>query len=167
MSTTPSTLPRMGVDPEKVKAPKPVPVGWYELKLTGFKPKLDKSKTGVNYNAQLEVVNNTTENNGHKVFMGLSTKFDRLHADFAHGFGFPLKPDGGIPGDWIPDPSDPNNVEKLQYKGPLLGKIMKAELVVTSYQGNERNEVNQIMCKVENCATKFPEIRHLTRIVKQ
>lgn len=160
-------LPKMGVDPEKVKAPKPAPTGWYELKLTGFKPKMDKSKQGVNLNGQLEIVNNTVENNDKKVYMTLSTKFDRLLADFSHGFGFPLKPDGTLMGDWVPDPSDPTNVEKAQYKGPLIGKIMKAELVVTSYQGNERNEVNQIMCKVDQCAVKFPEIRHMTRIVQQ
>jgi len=165
MSTAPVGLPKMGVDPEKVKAPKPVPGGWYELKLTGFKPKWDKSKTGILLNAQLEIVNNTAENNGKKCYMGLSNKFDRVYADFAHGFGFPLNPNGTLPGDFVPDPADPSNVEKAQYKGPLLGKIMKVELVVTSYQGNERNEVNQIMCKIDQCAVKFPEIKHLTRIV--
>jgi hypothetical protein len=162
---TNTSTPRMGVDPEQVKAPKPAPTGWYELKLTGFKPKLDKSKQGVNYNAQLEIVNNTTENNGKKVYMGLSTKFARAHADFTHGFGFPLNPNGSIPGDWVPDSADPNNVEKFQYKGPLIGKVMKAELGITTYQGNERNEVNQIMCKVDGCATKFPEIRHMTKMI--
>jgi hypothetical protein len=161
------SMPRMGVDPEQVKAPKPAPAGWYELKLTGFKPKLGKDKQGINYNPQLEIVNNTIENNGKKVFPAMSTKFARAHVDFAHGFGFPLNPDGTIPGDWVRDPQDPNNVEKLQYKGPLLGKIMKAELLVTSYQGNEKNEINQIMCKIEGCATKFPEIRHMTKMVKQ
>lgn len=163
--TPASAVPRMGVDPESIKAPKPAPSGWYELKLTGFRPQLDKSKQGINYNAQLEIVNNTSENNGKKVFMGLSTKFGRAHVDFAHGFGFPLNPDGSIPGDWIKDSADPTNVSKFQYKGPLIGKVMKAELGVTTYQGNERNEVNQIMCKVDQCATKFPEVRHMTRMI--
>lgn len=164
-ATPASTMPRMGVDPEQVKAPKPVPAGWYELKLTGFKPKLSSKKDSINYNAQLEIVNSTTENNGKRVYMGLNTKFARTHADFCHGFGFPLNPNGSIPGDWIPDDKDAQNVEKFQYKGPLLGKVMKAELQVTSYQGNERNEVNQIMCKIDQCATKFPEIRHMTKMI--
>ena len=156
---------KMGVDPEAIKAPKPAPAGWYDIKLTGFKPNRSKDKQSINFNAQMEIVNNTADNNGKKVYMGLNTKFARAHADFAHGFGFPLQPDGSLPGYWVPDTKDPENVDKYQYKGPLLGKIMNAELQVTSYQGNERNEVNQIKCKIDQCATKFPDIRHMTKMI--
>ena len=155
-------MPKMGVDPEQVKAPKPVTGGWYTLKLTGFRPKLSKDKQSVNLNGQLEVVNGKPDDNGHKVFCGLNTKFARLHADFSHALGFPLKPDGTLQGDWVPDPNDPENVEKAQYRGPLLGKTMEAELAVTSYMGNERNEIKQAKCKIDGCAVKFPEIKHMT-----
>lgn len=156
---------KMGVDPEQVKAPKPVQSGWYKLKLTGFRPKLSKDKQSVNLNAQLEVHDGKPEENGTKVFAGLNTKFARAHADFSHGFGFPLNPDGTLPGDWVPDPKDPENIEKCQYRGPLLGKTMEAELAVTSYQGNERNEIKQIKCKIDGCHTKFPDIKHLTNMI--
>jgi hypothetical protein len=156
---------QMNVDPEKVKAPKPVAAAWYDLRLTGFKPKLAGKKDSVNFNAQLEVVSQKPEENGHKVYALLNTKMARQHADFAHGFGFPLNPDGSLPGDWIKDDKDPDNVEKYQYKGPLLGKIMHVELAVTSYQGNERNEIKQIKCKLPDCAVKFPDIKHTTNMI--
>lgn len=156
---------RMGVDPEDVKAPKPVEAGWYKLKLTGFKPKTSKDKQSINYNAVLEIVDARPDQNGTKVFAGMNTKFARLHADFCHGLGFPLNPDGTLPGDWIPDAKDAENVDKFQYRGPLMGKVMEAELATTTYQGNERNELKQIRCKLDGCATKFPDIKHLTNLI--
>lgn len=158
--------PKMGVDPEKLKAPKPVPGNqWYKLKFKGFRPKMSKNKDGVNFNAELEVVEHTPETNGSKVYMVLSTKFERALLDFCHGLGFPMNADGTFPGNFEFDKNDPENVEKAQYKGPLLGRTMKAELVVTTYQGNEKNEVKQISCAIDGCATKFPDIKHLTNLV--
>lgn len=159
-------MPKMGVDPEKIKAPKPVPGNqWYKLKFKGFRPKLSKDKQSMNFNAELEVVEHTVETNGSKVYMGLNTKFARAFVDFSHGLGFPLNADGTFAGNWEFDPKDPENIEKAQYKGPLLGRTMKAELVVTSYQGNERNEIKQITCAIDGCATKFPEIKHITSLI--
>lgn len=157
---------KMGIDPEKLKAAKPVPGNqWYKLKFKGFRPKLSKSKDSVNFNAELEVVEHTPETNGSKVYMVLSTKFAKALNDFSHGLGFPLNDDGTFAGSFNFDPKDPENVEKAQYKGPLLGRILEAELIVSSYQGNERNEVKQIKCAIAGCATKFPEIKHLTNLV--
>jgi hypothetical protein len=155
-------MPKMSADPERIKAPKPVPAGWYQLKLVGFRPKLSSKKDSVNFNPMFEVVNSKAEYNGSRVYENLNTKFDRQHVDFAHGFGFPLNPDASLPGDWVPDPSDKDNVEKMQYKGPLLGKICEAELVVSTYQGNESNKIRQIKCRLDGCATKFPDVKHLT-----
>lgn len=159
--------PKMGVDPEQLKAPKPVPGNqWYKLKFKGFRPKLNSKKDGsMNFNAELEVIENTPENNGTKVFMTLSTKFARALTEFSHGLGFPMTPEGTFVGDWEFPKDDPENIEKGQYKGPLLGKNMDAELIVSSYQGNEKNEVKQIKCRVEGCAVKFPEIRHITSMI--
>jgi len=158
---------KMGVDPEKLKAPKPVPGNqWYKLKFKGFRPKLNSKKDGsMNFNAELEVVESAPDNNGSRVFMTLSTKFERALLDFTHGLGFPMNVDGTFVGDWEFDPNDKENIEKAQYKGPLLGKTMDAELVTSSYQGNEKNEVKQIKCKVEGCAIKFPDIRHITNMI--
>lgn len=158
---------KMGVDPEKLKAAKPAPGNaWYKLKFKGFKPKISKDKQSTNFNAQFEIVEHSPENNGKPVYMGLNTKFEKAFNEFSHGLGYPLNPDGTFVGDWTPDPNDPDNVEKMQYKGPLLGRVLEAELVVTSYQGNERNEIKQTRCKIDGCATKFPEIKHLTNMVK-
>ena len=158
-------MPKMGVDPEATKAPKPVPNGWYKLKFKGFKQKVASKKDSVNYNAQLEIVENKPDYNGKPVYMGLNTKMARSHVDFSHGLGFALKPDGDYEGQWVFDPADPENVEKAQYKGPLLGRVLEAELITTTYQGNERNEVKQIRCVVPQCATKYPEIKHMTDMI--
>jgi len=157
---------KMGVDPEQLKAAKPVPGNtWYKLKFKGFKPKLSSKKDSVNFNAQFEVVNSTPENNGSLVYMGLNTKFAKAINDFTHGLGFPLNADGSFAGDWLKDDKDAENIEKMQYKGPLLGRIMDAELVITSYQGNERNEVKQVRCAIPDCANKYPDIKHLTNLI--
>lgn len=155
---------KMGVDPEKIKAPKPAPAGWYDLKFTGFRPKKSKAGDSINFNPVMEIINHPTEA-GKKVYETLSQKMDRAVNDFSHAFGFPLEADGSIPGDWIPDPNDLNNVEKMQYKGPLLGKTCRAELIVSTYNGNDSNKVKQYACKVTDCAMKFPEIKHSTNLI--
>ena len=155
----------MGVDPTQTVAPKPVPNGWYKLKFKGFKQRLSKDKGSVNYNAQLSIVENKPEYNDKPIYMGLNTKIARWHVDFTHGLGFALKADGDYEGSWVFDPADPENIEKAQYKGPLLGRVLEAELVTTSYQGNERNEIKQIRCAVPGCATKYPEIKHTTNMI--
>src|SRR5947207_15831616 len=86
-----NNMPKMGVDPERLKAPKPAPAGWYKLKFKGFKPKKgSKDKDSINFNAELEVVEANADDNGKKVFMTLSTKFERALVDFSHGLGFPM-----------------------------------------------------------------------------
>ncbi len=157
---------KMGVDPEKLKAPKPAAAGWYKLKFKGFKPKRGaKDKDSINFNAEFEIVEATPEDNGKKVYATLSTKFERALADFSHGLGFPMNPDGTFVGNWQTDPKDAENVEKYQYAGPLLGKTAKVELVVESYQGNEKNSIKQFVCAIDGCATKFPEIKHMTNLI--
>lgn len=161
-------MPKMGVDTEKLKASKPAPGGWYKLKLKGFRPKKGKNDPeSVNYNAELEIVENKQEFNGIRAFMTLSTKFATQIQDFSHGLGFPLEPSGDIAGNWLADPADPENVEKMQYQGPLLGRTLDAELIESEYQGTPKNEVKQIRCKIDGCATKFPDIRHMTNMIKK
>lgn len=161
---------KMGVDPESIKAPQPQPAGWYKLKLTGFKPKMGKDKAGINYNGQFEVVNPATPPPaGRKVmvFATMSTKFATAINDIVHGLGFALEADGELPGQWVPDPTDPENVEKMQYKGLLLGRTMEAELAETEYNGSKRNEIRQVRCQVAGCNTKYPDIRHSTSLISK
>src|SRR5208283_579907 len=101
------------------------------------------------------------------VFPPMSTKFATAINDIVHGFGFALEADGELPGQWIPDPADPENVQKYQYKGPLLGKTMEAELAITSYDGKDKNEIRQVRCAVAGCAQKYPDIRHSTSLIKK
>lgn len=159
----------MGIDPEQLKAPAPQPAGWYKLKFVGFKPtKGKKDPNSVNYNGLFEVLNPAVpqaDGRAPRLFVTLSTKMPRHINDVVHGLGFSLEPDGELPGSWIVDPSDPENVEKFQYKGPLLGKVMEAELAETEYQGNKRNELRQVRCSVPACPTKHPDMRHMTNML--
>ena len=82
-----------------------------------------------------------------------------------HGLGFPLESDGSLPGNWVFDPKEPENVEKAQYKGPLMGRTMEAELAITSYNGNERNEFRQIRCAIHDCTSKFPDVKHQVNMI--
>lgn len=162
----------MGVNPEQTKAPKPVPGGWYKLRLKGIVAKLSKSGKGINYEAYTNVVENKAEYNDSFVAFRMNNGFNQAMAaqDFCHGMGFPLETDGSFPGDWtIKDatkaPDAPDYFDGAQYSGPLLGKVFEAELVTTVYDGNERNEVKQIRCSLANCATRFPDIRHKTDLI--
>lgn len=165
-------MPKMGVNPEQTKAPKPVPGGWYDLRLKGMTAKLSKSKKGYNYEAYFNIVNNKAEYNDSFVYFALYNGFKQAMAsnDLCHGLGFPLESDGSFPGDWsVKDANkpadDPTFFDGAQYGGPLLGKVMSAELVTEMYEGVERNAIKQIRCKIDGCATKFPDIRHLTDLV--
>lgn len=162
----------MGVNPEQTKAPKPVPGGWYDLRVKGIVAKLSKSGKGINYEAYLNVVNNKAEYNDSFVLFGIWNGFKQAMVanDFCHGLGFPLEADGSFPGDWTvkdaaKDPAAPDYFDNAQYSGPLLGKVLEAELVTASVDGIERNNVKQIRCKIVGCATQFPDIRHLTDLI--
>ncbi len=160
---------KMGVDPEAIKAQQPQPPGWYKLKFLGFKPKRGKTDpNSINYNGQFEVLNSATPAVGGQkamVYATMSIKMPQVINDIVHGLGFALEADGELPGQWVPDPADADNVEKFQYKGPLLGRTMEAELAETEYQGNKRNELRQVRCAVPGCATKYPEIKHRTDLI--
>lgn len=160
---------KMGVDPEAVKATVPQPAGWYKLKLIGFKPKRGtKDPNGINYNGQFEIVNPAiakASQGADRCYATMSIKMPKHINDIVHGLGFTLEADGELPGQWVPDPAKPDDVEKFQYKGPLLGKMMEAELAITTFNNNERNEIRQVRCAVQACATKFPDIKHQTDMI--
>jgi hypothetical protein len=165
-------MPKMGVNPEQTKAPKPVPGGWYKLRLKSMVAKLSKSGKGINYEAYMNVVENKAEYNDSFVLCRMNNGFKQamVAQDFCHGLSFPLEVDGSFPGDWtVKDATkpvdDPTYYDGAQYNGPLLGKVMEAELVTTTFEGQERNEVKQIRCAVTDCAIRFPDIRHLTDLI--
>jgi len=161
---------RMGVDPETTKAPKPVPAGWYDLKVKALRAKYTKGTKPedgkINYEIDTNVVSARDPNHNDSFVMVRANNgpFQGFAVvDICHGAGLHIEKDGSWPGGlsaWSFDPKDPENVEKAQYKGPLLGRVLNAEVITTSWEGNERNSVKQIRCKVPDCAVKFPDIRH-------
>lgn len=172
MSTTTTGAPvRMGVDPEKLKSQPPLQdKEVVEVRLVGFRPKKNKKGDGVNYNAILQLVNHPMLQKfpEYKIFDTLSNKMPKVIQDFTHAFGFPLEPTGELVGQWVPDPNDVANVEKYQYKGPLIGKTARIEVGTQNWENQgERSAVRRYYCKVDQCATKFPDIRHSTDLLKK
>lgn len=158
-------MPKMGVNPESLKAPKPVPGGFYELRLKGITCKKSKSGKGYNYEAYFNTVNQPAETNDAFVMYRMNNGFSQgiSAQDMCHALGFPLETDGSFPGDWtLKDASKPDEFDKAQYSGVLLGKVGKGELITENYEGRESNVVKQWVCKVPDCATRFPDIRHTT-----
>lgn len=157
---------KMGVDPEKIKQAKVQPNGWYKVKLVKFGPKKNsKDASSVNYNGQFEILNSAGPDFSKYVYDTMSDKMQKNLNDIMHGLGFALEKDGSIPGEWHEDPADPKNVEKYQYKGPLMGRTMEVELATDNYNGNERNKIRQVRCAVPDCAVKYPDIRHQTNML--
>lgn len=162
----------MKVSNEDLEGRKVIPPGIYEIKLIGFKPAASKDKTSINLNPSMEVIGNP-DLAGRKLFDSLNTPGAAFyHSDFVHCFGLPMETDGTsswIPGDWAGDPvkfkeDDPTT---WVYKGPLVGRTGKAEVVVSSYDNKENNKINRYFCAIPDCATKFPTIKHSTNLAKK
>ena len=161
---------RMTIAKERIEGKDALPAGIYELKLVGFKPKFSKPnpqfpdrQPSLNLNAQFEVVNHP-EHDGAKVYEGLNENASWVTLDFCHALGLPLETDGTdywMPGTWDSDPGfDPMNAETYKYEGPLLGRVAKVELGTEVFNNKTSNKVRRYFCAVEDCATKFPEIKH-------
>lgn len=155
----------MGVDPEQVEAPVPVPAGWYDLKIKEINvSKTSKGSYSYNVITTVENTNNPDWDGKKRVKIPLYTTAGWNWPNVYHGAGFESE---DVFGDaqWEFDKEAPDDPTKAQYKGPLLGKVIKAEVIVRSYQGNESNAVKQITCKVKDCKTRFPKIKHSTDMI--
>lgn len=163
---------KMKVSNDKIEGFDVIPPGQYEVRLVGFKPKKSKDGNSVNLNAEMQVVNNPDLVN-RKLFDSLNTPGAAFyHADFCHCFGLPMETDGKeswIPGDWDGDPAkfkedDPTT---WVYKGPLAGRIGRVEVEVDNYNGKDNNKIRRYFCAVQDCASKFPKIKHLEQLNKK
>ena len=154
---------------EQIEGKEVAPNGIYTLKLVGFKPKKSKEDPAnplkprtVNLNARMEIVDNPEQEK--KVVYELLNEKSFMFADFCHAFGLPMETDGEsywLPGEWDSAPDfDADNPETWKYDGPLLGRTCQAEIAVSSFNNRENNKVRKYFCAVDDCATKFPEIRH-------
>lgn len=155
----------MGVDPTQLEAPQPIPAAWYKVRLKGITCKKSKSGKGYNYEAYLNTTEQPAETNDKFIMYRMNNGFSQGQAaqDMCHALGFPMEADGSFPGDWeLKDASKPEEFDLAQYKGVLLGKVGEAEIAVENYNGNDGNVVKQWKCKVDQCATRFPKVRHST-----
>jgi hypothetical protein len=161
-------MPKMGVNKEELVAPKPVPAGWYKGRLKGITCKKSKSGKGFNYVAYITIVEGTTETNDKFIVYRMNNGFSQATAaqDLCHALGFPVEADGSFPGDFkLKDDTKPDEFDGAQYTGVLLGKTAEFELVTDSYEGRESNVIKQLRCKIDQCATRFPDIRHHTDLL--
>jgi hypothetical protein len=150
---------QMGVDTAGFKV---VPAGLFDIRLKGFKPKLNKNKDGVNFNAQMEIMN-SPEHDGVKLFDTLSTKAGFMQIEFCHAFGMEMEDLGNglfvLPGIWDGDPStfkeeDPST---WRYVGPLLNRDAKVEVAIDTYEGKENNKIQRYFCAVKDCTYKHQD----------
>jgi hypothetical protein len=170
---------KMGMTKEDLNGPPPVAPGVYELQVTGFRPKISKAGTSLNYNAEFTITNHPSDD-GRKVFHPLNTSFGVAIRDFSHACGCALETIT-VPGDIdtpqheeqvLPGafenadkyPDDPSKWGK--YIGPLTNKIFKAELAITSYNGKPKNEVRLFFCALQDCAIKEPDLKHSMNLIK-
>jgi hypothetical protein len=170
---------KMGMSKEVLSGPKHVPNGLYELQVTGFRPKVAKSGESLNYNAEFTITGNPLYEN-RKVFHPLNTSFAVAIRDFVHACGLPLETitvptsadadqheEQVLPGTFENADTNPDDPTKWgKYIGPLTNKIFKAELVTTTYQGKDKNEVRCFFCALPNCSTLEPDLKHSQNLIK-
>lgn len=165
-------MPKMGTPKDSLKPPEQVPPGIYEVRLDSFSPKLTKPRDdkvqSVNYRPQMKIINCAGVDaegkplNGRAVYDYVNQNAGWIVEAFAHAFGFKLVEEDGVltlPGTWTPNPSDPDNVEKFTYSGPMLGATGRLEYVelVNPTTNKKFMAVKQYLCKVQGCTTKHKD----------
>jgi hypothetical protein len=151
-------MPRMGVSTESLKGLPPLPVGIYHFRLDGFKPQLSKAKTSTNFNPVLKVINHPTLND-RIIFCSLNSGAGFIQLALVHALGLQMEVEGDtafMPGKFIEDQGDPENVEKWRYEGPMLSRTGRLEIYETSYQGKPKTTIKQFFCAHQGCTEKHP-----------
>ena len=154
-------MPKITVSKEQMEGRKPLSTGIYEVVLRGFEPKKSKDGGSINLRPKLVVVNHATENNN-RVFDNLNSNAGFYHEDFVHAFGLQMEQTGpnefSIPGDFMPDPNDPDNPTKWVYNGPLLGRTARVEVVLgKNTEGKDSTQVKRWLCAIPGCQNKHKE----------
>lgn len=167
---------KLGASKESLEGIKPVPNGVYDVQLLGFEPKWSKDKGSINLNPIMKIVN-SPQYNGQRVFWNCNTKASFLWHDFAHCFGLPVEfhktgengaEEAHLPGGpsaWTASKEDDPTTYK--YTGPLTNKVGKVDLVEVRTPGQKpRNDIKMFICKIDGCATKYPDVSHMTNLIK-
>lgn len=164
----------------QLSGPPPVPTDIYTLTVAGFKPRVAKSGTSLNYNGEFTVTGAPDPLlNGRKIFFSLNTSFATAIRDFVHATGNEMEKtivtnDAGVPEDaWVMPGIFENQAQFPQepekwgaYRGPLTNATFKAEVVLTDYQGKPKNEIRAFFCTLPNCAVNEPDMKHSTNLIK-
>lgn len=159
-------MAKMSISKEKLER-KLTPGGIYDVHLSGFKPSKGKSNPdNINLNPIVKIIGHP-DFTGKPVFLSLPMSEGWMQQDFVHSFGLEMEQgtngDVNMPGDWDFPTQDPAT---WKYRGPLLGKTAKWELIETEYQGKPQLKVKMMICSVPDCKTKNPTVVHSTNMVK-
>ena len=148
----------MGVSTESLKGLPLLPPGIYHFRFDGFKPKLSKGKDSTNFNADLKVINHPSLNDS-QIFCSLNSKAGFIQLALVHSLGLQMEVEGDtayMPGKFLEDTSDPDNVEKWQYDGPMKGRTGRLEVYERSYQNKKQSTIKQFFCAIAGCTEKHP-----------
>jgi hypothetical protein len=159
---------KMSYSKEELKGLEPVPAGLYNVMFAGFKPKISEKKDSLNFNGQVKIIGQPDLANRF-IFASLNTKIAAFIQDFVHSFGLPLENSGNgeftIPGRWNGDPTkyiaeDPST---WVYVGPLTSQTAEWEVGIKPHYKDPTKtsqEIVRFICKVPDCANRFPEVQH-------
>ena len=151
-------MPRMGVSKDSLEGVKVIPAGFYDFRLDGFRPKKAKKGDTTNFNPVAKVINNANGLNDTPLFISLNSSAGWIQKDFVHALGLTMDVEGDLafmPGNWIPDGTDAENVEKFKYEGPMVGRTGRLEYGIRKDdKGRDQNFVKQFMCAVQGCNEK-------------
>lgn len=153
---------------DELKGFEPVPAGVYQVRFVEFKPKASKAGTSNNLNAWVVILNHPEWQVERKLVANLNDSIPAFIQDFVHSFGLEMHDQNGdnpsIPGNWDGDEAKP---ETWKYQGPLVNKTAEWEIGMGEYNGKPTNVIRKFICKVPNCAQKFPKIQHAADMAKK
>lgn len=149
---------RMGVPKDSLEGTKPLPIGDYTFRVDGFKPKASKDKNSTNLNPTLKIINNANGLNDERIFFNCNTNAGWIQKDFVHAIGLQMEIEGDtayLPGSFIPDPNSPDDVTKLRYEGPMLGRTGRCVIAMRKDdKGRDQSFIKMFYCAVAGCTEK-------------
>lgn len=158
---------KLGFNKDQLKGLQPIPAGTYDMIVRSIKLVQVKDKPGqMNFKVELEPQGITDRKNP-RVFDTINEQMANFIQDFVHGAGLPMtttQNGADVPGEFKPPTEQKDKEAKppvlAVYSGPLLGRTVRTEVIESSWNGQPNNKVKQYFCKVEGCATKYPDVKH-------
>jgi hypothetical protein len=167
---------KMSFAQEKLEGKKSVPSGLYKVRFGGFKPKLSSNNpndwTKSNLNAYVNIIS-PDEFADSPLYANLNLQIPSFIQDFVHSFGLEMEGQDSdnpeIPGIFDADAAKfiQEKPETWVYAGPLTNKIAMWEVSEGSYQGKPKTDVVKFVCSVQDCGTRFLNVRHASDMRKK